>query len=515
MGNEQARILLVENDPAHVSLARRCFAAESGSFDLDVAPTLTDAKRKIRCNAPSLVITDLLLPDGLGTELIGAGEKAPPVVIMTSHGDEQVAVEAIKRGALDYVVKSEAAIAEIVHITRRALRQWQLIVERNRAESALRGSESRFRQLAENSQQVFWLVSADLRDTLYVSPAFERITGRTCHALYANPNTLLDDVHPDDRPLVRAELRRVTTGESSRRRELEFRIVRRDGRLRWARMLMFSVFDSAGTPYRVGGIMEDVTERKQAEEKLQQRENQLAHVTRLSTMGELLTGIAHEVNQPLYAISNYAWACSRSLASNDRPLPVDKLKKWCEEIQSAAQRASEIIKRLREFTQRADHKRETINLNDVVEQSIDLLSHEARRQQVVLQREMSATPPTVLAAPIQIQQVMVNLLRNACEAFPEDSGPTQPRVVRMTTRIVGQYAEVLVTDLGVGIPEDPEPLFDAFVTTKPTGMGMGLAVSRSIINAHGGTIGARNNSGQGATFAFTLPLIREARTDGP
>jgi signal transduction histidine kinase len=189
------------------------------------------------------------------------------------------------------------------------------------------------------------------------------------------------------------------------------------------------------------------------------------------------------------------------------------LKEWCEEIQSAAQRASGIIKQLREFALRADHKWEPIDLNEIVEQSIDLLAHEARRQQVVWQRETSAASPKVLAAPIQIQQVMVNLLRNACEAIPENHGPVQSRVIRVATRIAGQYAEVLVADQGVGIPEDPEPLFDAFVTTKPTGMGMGLAVSRSIIDAHGGTIEARNNSGEGSTFAFRLPLIREAPPD--
>ncbi|MEQ8791527.1 MAG: ATP-binding protein [Pirellulaceae bacterium] len=514
MSFNKFRVLLVEPEPGQVILAQRAFAAEQQRFELLVAPTLADARRLIRERSPTLVITDLLLPDGRGTELFSATDEGPPVVVMTSQGDERVAVEAIQGGAIDYVVKSESAYDEIVHIARRALRQWRLLLDRDRAQAALRESEERFRQMAENSQQVFGLISADLRHVLYASPAYEKITGRCFDSLYENPRTLLRAVYPDDRAQVVETLRRRVADCSSRPSELEFRIQQPDGSLRWTRAILFSVCDKSGTPFRVGGVLEDVTQRKEAVEQLRERELQLAHVSRLNTMEELLAGIAHEVNQPLYAIANYAWACSRALAAENQSIPVDKLKDWCEGIQSAASRASEIIKRLREFTRRVDDQRAAVDLNETIEQSIELLSYNAQQQQVVFERELCDASPKVLADPIQLQQVMVNLLRNACESFEQDDAQGELRVVRVATRIVDHYAEVLVMDRGVGIPEDSESLFNAFVTTKPTGMGMGLAVSRSIVDALGGTIKARNNADGGATFIFTLPLVREVRSNG-
>lgn len=510
MNPEQLRILLVEDEPTHARLARRSFAAQADDLRLEVAGTLAEARSTIERFAPHLVIADVVLPDGRGTELIADPSQGPPVVVMTSHGDERVAVDAIKRGALDYIVKSEAAFSEIPHIARRALLQWRLIAERNAAQQALTESEARFRQMAENSQQIFWLVSLDMRETLYVSPAYQAITGRTCDALYADPESWLLALHPDDREMVSRRLSQLVAAEGAGRLELECRLLRPDGELRWIRAALFLVCDARGVPFRLGGLIEDVTERRQALEKLRQREAQLAHVTRLATMGELLAGIAHEVNQPLYAISNYAWACSRSLQANDQPLPLEKVRGWCEEIQGAASRASEIIKRLRDFTRRGDQQRTVVDLNETVEISIELLSADARQHRAAVECDLRADAPKVAADPIQIQQVLVNLLRNAFESFGEHHGQKSQRVVRVETANCAQYAEVRICDSGGGLPDEPEPLFDAFVTTKPTGMGMGLAISRSIVEAHGGSIEGRNNPAGGATFVFRLPVTREA-----
>lgn len=364
MRDKKLRVLLVEGDLDRAQMAHRSVEADSDGFEIDVATTLAEARRSILQTAPQLVITDLVLPDGRGTELVAAAD-GTPVVVLARRNDATVVLQAAQRGALDEVVQTEGA------------------------------------------------------------------------------------------------------------------------------------------------------EQKRADQEPRQPENPSSGATQSSMVSDLLTGVAHEVNQPLYAITNYAWACCQSLAASDRPVPVDKLKQWCESIQSAAQRASEIISRLRDFTQDVDSQREAVDLNEVIEHSFERMSHEAAWRQVTLQRAMSSIPPVVLAAPAQIQQVMVNLMRNACESTLKSNGQPSSQVVRVSTRVVGQYAEVLVTDHGIGIPEAPEILFGEFVTTKPTSMGMGLAVSRSIIQAHGGTIEARNNSGEGATFAFKLPLVREDRPDGP
>jgi PAS domain S-box-containing protein len=515
LSSGQIDILLVEDEPAHARLASRAFAADAGAYRLAVASTLAAARASIARCPPSLVITDLVLPDGRGTELIPSegGSAAPPVVVMTSQGDEQVAVEAIKRGALDYIVKSDLSFAEMPRIADRALRQWRLIVERNRAQAALRESEERFRQMAENSQQIFWLAKADLSEMLYVSPSYETVTGRSCASLYANPTAWWELLSPEDRAAVLARAQRRIAQRAAVRTETEYRIVRPDGIRRWLRVLVFSVLDEHGAPYRLAGIAEDITERKTALEQLHERETQLAHVARLTTMGELVAGIAHEVNQPLYAISNYARACANALG-NEGPPPLEKLRRWNEDIQAAATRASEIIKRLSNFTRRGECLREHVDVNQTIEQSLELLAFDARRCGVTVERKLCLPAPRVPADEIQLQQVLVNLLRNAYEAVSQHNGASNGRIVRVTTTTAGDFAEIAVADSGPGLPPDGERLFDAFVTTKPTGMGMGLAVSRSIVEAHGGAIKAANNPGGGATFSFTIPLAHEGRTHG-
>jgi hypothetical protein len=512
---EPIQVLLVEDEPAHVRLAQRSFSIEPHSYRLTIASTLAAARECLRTSSPSLVITDLVLPDGRGTELIAPEGDAPspPVVVLTSQGDEQVAVDAIKRGALDYIVKSDTVFAEMPRVADRAIRQWRVIDERNRAQAALRDSEQRFRQLAENSQQIFWLSAADLSETLYVSPAYETITGRSTASLYADPTSWWEMLAADDRDEVRSRVRHTIAAQKPIRTEFEYRIVRPDGAVRWLRVLLFSVLDDRGSPIRLAGIAEDVTARQLALEQLRVRELQIAHVARLNTMGELVAGIAHEVNQPLYAISNFARACNNSLSA-DAPPPLEKLRRWTEEIQSAASRASEIIKRLSDFTRRGEFRPQPVDLNLTVNESLELLAFDARQLHVEVERRLCASSPRVLADPVQLQQIIVNLLRNAYEAV-SSNGQNGVHRVRLATSADGEFATIAVTDNGPGLPPDYESLFDAFVTTKPTGMGMGLAISRSLVEAHGGRIRAANNPEGGAAFTFTIPLAMEGSADGP
>jgi two-component system sensor kinase FixL len=262
----------------------------------------------------------------------------------------------------------------------------------------------------------------------------------------------------------------------------------------------------------IQGIIRDVTGRRRAEDTMRRMQDQLAHVSRLSTMGEMVAGIAHELNQPLYSILNFSKACRNVLSAGKRP-DLEQLRDWTEEIASAAARAGAIVTQLRGFARRSESVRLVVSLNEIVEESVQLVASEAQRHRVAVRLEMAGQPAVVKADRIQIQQVMVNLLRNAYEAM-EDGGAAR-RQATIRTELAGDAVEVSVADTGPGLPADPAlEIFDAFVTTKPEGLGMGLAISTTIVESHGGRIWAGANPEGGATFRFTLPLANEERADG-
>ena len=255
-------------------------------------------------------------------------------------------------------------------------------------------------------------------------------------------------------------------------------------------------------------VVSEISSRKKAEQEVRQHRQMLAHVTRLSTMGELVAGIAHEVKQPLYAITNFATATSVALQNVDRARPIDEqwleeLNDWNRGIREASQRASAIIQRLREFARKGDPQRQEIDIHAVIVESVDLVAFEARQCQATVETVFANGLPPVVVDRIQCEQVLVNLLHNAYESFTESDAPS--RVIIHTEAIDG-FVQIDVEDNGRGIPSDQNgKLFEAFFTTKSGGMGMGLAISRTIIEDHGGRLWATSNEQGGATFHFTLP----------
>ena len=248
----------------------------------------------------------------------------------------------------------------------------------------------------------------------------------------------------------------------------------------------------------------DITERKRAGELLQERERELAHVTRLSTMGEIVAEIAHEINQPLYAIDNFAKACIETISNRNDDCD-EELLEWICRIEKTAKTAGTILNRIGQFVSDEHPCLSTVNLSEVIAESIWLMDFEARRQQVIVRFEPTEAGIEVVVDHLQIQQVFVNLLKNAFEAMKE-SDEANRRVTVRTSASDGS-AEVIVEDTGPGISvESAGKVFDAFYTTKSNGMGMGLAVSRRIIEDHGGNIWMVHGHERGAVFHFTLPL---------
>jgi PAS domain S-box-containing protein len=258
----------------------------------------------------------------------------------------------------------------------------------------------------------------------------------------------------------------------------------------------------------VSCIVQEVTKRKRAEELLRRRELELTHANRLSTLGEIIAGTLHEINQPLYAISNYIGAFERIVQKSEFK-PDRQLAELITEVRQASERANQIIKRLRRFATRVPSDRRRSRVDEIIADSLEMLQFLLSKSKisVTVKRVPDDNRYEAIVDRVQIEQVSVNLLCNACEAM-EATAETDRCITVLLSR-TEESVEVAVQDRGIGLPDDSTRIFDAFFTTKEAGMGMGLAISKTIVEEHGGRIWWTANPKGGATFHFTLPLANE------
>jgi signal transduction histidine kinase len=318
---------------------------------------------------------------------------------------------------------------------------------------------------------------------------------------------LLQRTHPEDRRMVREIIDRLLN--EKRDFDFEHRLLMPDGSVKYLRVVGHpSTKDDSGRFEFVGAIT-DVTERKLAEKALQEKEvslhqtqTELAHVGRVTTMGELAASIAHEVNQPLVGVVTNASASLRLL---DRKSPdLVETKEAIRAIIRDGNRAADVISRMRALFKKARPVKEQLNINKAIEEVVILTRGEARRNKVALRMDLGANLPLIMADRVQVQQVVMNLILNGIEAMSGVEGRERDLLIR-TQGSKGHQILVAVQDSGIGVsPQNAEQIFDAFHTTKPGGMGMGLSISRSIVENHGGRLWATANDGPGATFQFTL-----------
>jgi two-component system sensor kinase FixL len=306
-------------------------------------------------------------------------------------------------------------------------------------------------------------------------------------------------IEPEDIGIFDAHIGGQAVAESP---GIELRLVRRDGSLVYVLVHGGLVYDGDGVPqFRVMSLM-DRTSQIAAEREANDLRNRLAHVTRLNTLGEMATGIAHELNQPLSAITNYANASRRLITGGRAELPeiVDTLEK----IVVQASRAGEVIRRLRSMLVQREYTREACRVSDLVEDVVHLMELELRERDIRLELDVGGITAEPSLDRVQIQQVLLNLVRNAVDAMAGDGSRPE---IRIAIRQAARQVEISVSDNGVGIGEAAaKRLFEPFYTTKPQGLGMGLAICRSIVEAHGGTLGFANNPQGGATFTVSLPV---------
>jgi PAS domain S-box-containing protein len=373
------------------------------------------------------------------------------------------------------------------------------IEDRKRAENALRRSEAYLTEAQRLSQTGSFGWTIDTGEISWSAEAFRIFE----HDPRIPPTIdfVLERTHPDDRGFLKRLIERMSSSRDNW--EVEHRLLMPDGSVKHLHVVAHPLGEASGPLEYVGALM-DVTAEKRAQEALQQAQAELAHVTRVTTLGELTASIAHEVNQPLAAIITNGEACLRWLG-NDRP-NLEEARNAVECIIKDGNRAGEVIQRLRALTRKTDPQNTPLDINDVIHDVVGLVQREVLNYRVRLRLDLDSGLNQILGDRVQLQQVVINLIVNGIEAM---TNVTDRRELMIRVREHDRdYALVAVRDSGVGIPPDQlDRVFNAFFTTKADGMGMGLSICRSIVEGHGGRLWASGNEGAGVTLQFTVPFV--------
>jgi PAS domain S-box-containing protein len=375
------------------------------------------------------------------------------------------------------------------------------VTERRRGEESLRRSESYLAQAQRLAHIGSWAWEIPSRNALYISEEWYRIHGLDPKDGMPGWEQRLQRVDPEDRARFQATIDRAIADKTDY--DVEFRTLPAHGPGKYIHSVGRPILSSSGELVQFVGVSMDVTESKEAEqehERLRQELANLAHLNRVSTMGELTASLAHEIKQPIGAAVTNADACVR-LLDRDQP-DVPEAREAALEMVKDARRAADIIDRVRSLYQKGSSERETIEVNEVIGEMVVMLQNEANRHSVTIRADLGEGLPTVMADRVQLQQVLLNLMLNGIEAIRDTSGELS---IKSQLGDDGQLL-ISVTDTGVGLPtENADQIFNPFFTTKYKGTGLGLAITRSIVESHGGRIWATPNSGPGATLYFTLP----------
>jgi PAS domain S-box-containing protein len=392
------------------------------------------------------------------------------------------------------------------------------ITERRRMEEALQQAAEDLGTAIVGSAGAQWEIPADrarpdqMSDLVRAGPHLYAFIGYGADDFPGSVSAWQGRIHPDDLPALKANVQAQLEGRQDTH-QVEYRIRHRDGSWRWIASSGHLFRDPQGRPLRWAGVDWDITARKRTEEaerQLRQRDAQLAHMNRLHAVGEMAAALAHELNQPLHAINNYVRGIERRLKKLAHQPELEPMIDAVDHASREAIRAAGIVARLRSFVQDYQPARAFVDVRDLLRQAVEVVRAMARDRGVRLELSPDQGLPPVWADPVQLEQVVVNLLTNAVDAV---SGlPAARRAVVVAGSLVQvECVEVTVQDGGPGIAADiRDRLFEPFVTTKQNGLGVGLAISRSIVESHGGKLWAADNRPHGAAFHFTIPRIERA-----
>jgi PAS domain S-box-containing protein len=374
-----------------------------------------------------------------------------------------------------------------------------------RAEKELRRSEESLLEAQKLSHTGSWRHDV-ASGAVIVSPEVYRIHDIKPDENASNTEFFFNKFHPEDRKRVvdlfeKAEIEKTEM-------QVDYRIVLSDGTIKHLHTIGHPILNDSGDLVEFVGSAMDVSERKRAEEALRQAQAELAHVNRVTTMGELTASLAHEVNQPIGAAVTNASTCLRWLAGDTPNL--EEARAAAMRVVTDGRRAAEIINRVRLLFKKAAPERELVDANEVIPRMIALLYGEAARYNIAVRAELAADLPHVIGDRVQLQQVLMNLIVNSIDAMKDVEGTRE--LVINSRRTENEQIQISVTDTGVGLPQQhTDQIFNAFFTTKSHGTGLGLRISRSIVEAHGGRLWAADHPPRGTSFYFTLPTKIEAQ----
>jgi two-component system sensor kinase FixL len=385
------------------------------------------------------------------------------------------------------------------------------ITERKRTEERLQTGEARLHHLLETTNAIPWEANAKTWQFAYVGPQAVKLLGYPVDQWYEK-DFWTNHIHREDRGYAIDFC--VKSSQSCKDYEFEYRMITADGRTVWLHDIV-NVTSVNGAPETLRGFMIDITERKRSEKRLRAAEREaarscahLAHLTRVQIMGEMAAGIAHEINQPLAAIENYAQACKKRLGAET--VHQEKVEELVGKIRDQTHRAGDVLSRLRAMVKRQPVSMMPVDLNSVIQETIKLANMEAQLHDCRLSVELAPSLPVVVVDSVQIQQVGLNLIRNAIEASNAVSRDNEKVVVVKTSRNGANELEVRVTDCGLGVTDvEADHMFEPFYSTKRSGLGMGLALCRTIVNIHGGKIWHSRGPSAETIFHFSLPVDTE------
>jgi signal transduction histidine kinase/CheY-like chemotaxis protein len=501
------QILLLEDDSSDAELVQELLEAEGFACKITRVQTHAEFVTALEHDEIDLILADYKLPsfDGAAAlKLASSARPDVPFIFVSGTIGEELAIEALKMGATDYVLKT--GLSRLAPSVRRAMREAEGRAERKKTEEALRRSEAYLleAQRLSHTGSFGWDV---LSGEVYWSDETYRIF--ECEPM-TKPTVqmAIDRCHPDDRMRLQKVLERAAVEKSDF--NIEHRLMMADGSVKYIRTVArLSKGEDPQSWVYVGAII-DITERKRAEaehERLRQLEADLARMNRLTTMGELTASIAHEINQPLAAIVTQSEAALRFL---DRDEPdLDEARDALSSIAQDGMRAGEVIRGLRALARNSGPQMIRLDIDDVIKQVLALARGELLRHDVVLRTELAGEGRPVRGDSVQLQQVLLNLIMNGVEAM---RAVTERGKELMVSSAFSEPSSVLVAvkDTGVGLdPVVAERMFQPFFTTKPDGTGMGLAICRSIVEAHGGRLWVSPRAPYGANVRFTVPLWAE------
>ena len=510
-GAVQPEILVVEDDPAHVEAVARVLSA-AGGFSLRFSSSLAEAQRAIAERPPALILADLNLADGKAFELLSGPDSQPgrPVLVMTSHGDEQTAVRAMRAGALDYFVKSPEAFAGLPHAVERALREWRLVESRRAAEAALRESEERFRVFFEASPDACAFVTSD-GTFIDINRAAEEMFGYRRDEVVGRSVPELGLFHRDSLAIAQDMANDCLKGEVCSPTELI--VVNRSGRE--------LVVEARTVAVRVGDglailtALRDISARKQAEIAQRRLEEQLRQASKMEAVGRLAGGVAHDFNNLLTGIRGFTDILLSGVREGD-PAHGDLL-----EIQRATQRAANLTGQLLAFSRKQLVEPVVVDLNQLLSGALRIVERLIGEDvQVVF--KPGANLHAVRIDPSGMEQVLINLAVNARDAMPQGGQLSiETSEVEVDAALCqshldarpGRHLLLSVKDTGVGMSEGVlSRLFEPFFTTKGPGRGTGLGLSiiYGIVQQAGGFVQVESDVGRGSTFQIYLPAAFEA-----